>query len=296
MSTAYFMGPLERVLHFRTVGTFEGLGAPMLAAVAQHSRERFFPKGTTIADAGQPWSTIQFVIDGRLQVTRSRTPNTAATAGAVVGLVERLARSVPDVGAVAIEDTRTLEIEWDTMLDLWEQHFPIVQACLRHLARGVRDSLGIDPDGRRLGTGTPYAKTGNLLLPDRVQALLSVGSFRDDHPDGLVELARQAAPLDVIPGRQPWKTGAPADHFLVLLGGSVDHDAAGRAFSTHAMATLGLYDVLAGNVRTEAVTAREPVHALRVDREPFFDMLEDHFEMTLDLLGHLARLLLSSAG
>lgn len=293
MPTPYSMGPLERVLYLRTVGVFGELGASMLAAIAQHSREQFFVRGTAVTDPGQPLRSIQFVVDGRVELTGIGDVASEVGVGAVIGLVELLAQSALPMGAVAVEDTRTLELDWDTLLDVWDRHFPIVETCLRQFSReviGLRDPVA-NASGE-VGT-TDELAPWPLRLPDRVQALLSVGSFRDGHPDGLVDLARQVAPLEVPAGRSLWAPGDPADHFLVLTSGEVEHDPGGRAFGTSAMATVGLYEMLAGDVRTETVVARRTLRALRVDREPFLDMIEDHFEMALDLLGHLAHLLLS---
>jgi CRP-like cAMP-binding protein len=295
MATAYFMGPLERVLYLRTVGVLEGLGASMLASIAQHSREQFFVRGTSVTETGRPMRAIQFVIDGRVEVTRDGGSPRTVRAGGVVGLADLLARSAPGMGAVAVEDSRTLELEWDTLLDVCETHFPIVQACLRYFARRVHASLADMSTPGTLGTGIPYPTVSPLLLPDRVQALLSVGLFSEGHPDGLVDLARQVIPTNVPMGGALWRTGDPADHFLVMVTGAVRHTMGDRQFATGAMATLGLLDILVGDVRTEEVVAEHPVYALRADREPFLDMLEDHFELALDLLAHLANMVLSQA-
>ncbi len=56
----------------------------------------------------------------------------------------------------------------------------------------------------------------------------------------------------------------------------------------------GLPATLARTRRVVAASAVTDVVALRVDTEPFLDVLEDHFHMAFQFLGRLARCVLGA--
>src|SRR2546428_13852642 len=64
------VGTVERILSLKRIPMLAGLSPEDLAAVAEHGRERFFPKGSVLLRGGEPIPALYAVLDGRVHVAR----------------------------------------------------------------------------------------------------------------------------------------------------------------------------------------------------------------------------------
>jgi len=288
-----FVGPLDRVLYLRTLPTFERLGPPELGAIAQHARERSFRRGAVLLDPARPVETAYVVIDGQVTIARGDgLPGTAGPSDAV-GILELLARQPGGLSAVAATDTLTLELDWEAQVGVCEDYFTILQQYLRVLALRFIHEMRRLPVDSRLGRATAehHAGTRNLDLVQRLIAVAHARAFSDCNLDALVELARHAQERTLAVGEILWRQRDPATHFALLTAGSLACTTGAngwRLFAGPAF-TVGLHEALAGIPRWFEAVAEIETTVLRLEVDPFLDLLEDHFELAIDFTSAIAR-------
>jgi CRP-like cAMP-binding protein len=291
------VGRMQRLLVLRTFGPFAELPPEELTAVAEYTRERYFPKGGYIYREGQPVTAIQFIVHGEVELrSRGRKLRQLGPRSAVGGLGV-FAREPEGYACIARENTTTLEISADDMRDIFEDHFPLLRATFRGLARDILDAR------REAGSraGFPERVPASVSCPARALDLVERTAFlRRSMPfartqiDALVELAREATEVRFDPAHRLWSQGEASDYALLLICGSVHCavDDNGQRFELGAGDSVGSLDALADRPRSYTATTEEPVVALQIETETLYDVFEDHFEMATDFLRTLARNLL----
>ncbi len=290
------VGPLDRILFFRTLPAFDGLPASALGAIAQSAREAFFSKGSLLLDPNTPAEAFYVIVDGEAEIDRAGVEATVAGPGEAIGFVQLLARSAAGVGVRATRDTLTLELDWEDQLDICEQHFPVLVRYLRYLARrllvgdrrGAVESRVIEPE---------WLPARALTFTERLFILRRCPAFPPTMLDAIAELARHVTEVRFQRGDGIWAAGDRADRFLVIAAGEVEVARSHQRVSRlGAGGTIGLLEAFAGTPRLGVARAEQPVIALQVELEPFLDILEDHFDLALGMMQLLAHLLLEQEG
>lgn len=293
-----FVGPLDRVLNFRTVPALDRLTPAQLGAIAQHAREEFFPRGGFLIRRDRPVDAFYIVIDGRVSVTGVGRQAHEAGPGDAVGFHHLLARSTTGIEARADADTLALRLDWEAQLDVCEQHFPVLLQYVRYLAQRSIDEFGRLPAETRLGAGADrdaVPAERRLNLAERLQALHRAPAFPSSSMDALSELARHLVEERFAAGQSIWRDGDPGGSFLLVARGTARCQRATppHRFFAGPAAVLGMEEALSGQTRWYDATGDQPFVALRIGLEPFLDVLEDHFEMAIDFTSRMARELLA---
>jgi CRP-like cAMP-binding protein len=279
------------VLLLRTLPMLEGLGPVQLAAIAQHAQERFFPMGTTIRAATERTEAIHLVVECEVEVVRGGGPAKRAQPGDAIGFIQMLSRSEQPYEIRAVTDTVTLEFDWDAQIDVCEEHFPVVMQYVRYLARAMVTKF------RRLQSPSlsPILLIAEqtfkqaLNFNERVVVLSRSRAFSSGCLDALAELAQHVEEVRWRDEEAVWSIEDAAENFYLLASGSVrcslspDTD-----FTTHAGRTIGMHEALYDGKRWYDVQSNGNTIALRVEIEPFIDILEDHFDLALDFMASLA--------
>jgi CRP-like cAMP-binding protein len=294
-----FLGPLDRVLYLRTLPMLDGLAPGLLAAIAQNATERSFRAGEQLFDVTRPPTKCYVVIEGRVRSAGASgltSRDGTIGSGDIVGFLDLLARSPKAPDATADVDTLTLELDWDAHLDVCEDHFAIPLQYLRYLAKRSIDRQSILwPVDRTPAEGAsphPFARSLNFV--ERVMALGSAREFASCSVDAMAELARHVSELRLTPGEVVWSYGEPARYFLLLRLGALRCAKAGRSVREESISLVGLYEALCEESRWYDAIAEDDTLALRIEAEPFLDILEDHFAMVLDLASAMAQELLAT--
>ncbi len=292
-----FVGPLDRILHFRTMPALDRLTPTQLGTIAQHAQEQFFPRGNYLLRPEWPAEAFYLVIDGRVTVTRLGRSAQEAGPGDAVGFHHLLAQAARGIEARADADTLALRLDWEAQLDICEQHFPILLQYVRYLAERLLGEFRRRPTAQRLGpaegrTLPPGQRRLNLV--ERLLALRGAPAFPSSSVDALSELARHVVELRYAAGEAAWRRDEPATWFLLIAGGAVSCSAGelARPFGGGPTTTLGMHETLATALRWYDAVADGPVVGLRIDLEPFLDVLEDHFEMAIEFTSLFAKDLL----
>ncbi len=291
-----FVGPLERVLFFRTLAALDGLSATQLAAIAQNARERFFPRGSLLLHPGRPPEAFYLVAEGKVVVNRFGRRGEEVGPGEAVGFLHLLARAESGVEARALTDTLALELDWDAQVDVSQEHFPVLLKFIRYISHRLVRTREDLPDGGWLPDppAQPAEPGRPLDLVQRILALSHTGAFSTRSYDALAELARHLVEVRYRPGESMWEVGDDAETFLLLVRGAAQCRVPGHEVRSYIgpFQFVGMDEALARLPRWFGVSAEGEVTALRVALEPLLDIFEDHFEMALDFLsGRALRLI-----
>lgn len=291
-SPLLFVGPIDRVLFLQALPVYRDLGVGYLAAIAQHSRERFLRSGVPWHAAGEPLTAMAFVVEGGLVVERPDRAPERVGSGEVVGLLSLLARRSGELTIRAESATLLLEVGWEAQIDLCEEYFPVVDQYLRFLARAGAGTPAPADAGRRLDL-PPIPPDRALDLVERLEALTAAAVLPAHGLDALTELARHVTELRWGAGHELWKAGDEAESFVLVLEGEIVEGTGADRLVVGSGGVVGMTAALGRDPRTAAAETAGSVVGLSIELEAFLDILEDHFDVAIDLLAAQARAVLS---
>ena len=284
--------PLERLLHLKRIPLLAGLPASEVAVLADAAGERLFPRGSIVFRDGDPASSMHFVTEGVLAVYRRGIRVGVVGPGGGVGGLSVLARGTLGSRVVAEEDTLTLEIDADTVEELLEDRFPILQYLMREVSREALELLRrhrLDPTAffpvppHELDVGS------GLDLVDRLLLLRRMPVFERSSVTALAELARSMAHVRFDAGTVMWHEGEASQGILMLSSGRVEAAGTGGvSFRAGPGFPLGVLEAVAQTPRWYEAHALTPVVALQAQTDVLVDLFEDNFEMGMDFLSVVA--------
>ncbi|MDH3419187.1 MAG: cyclic nucleotide-binding domain-containing protein [Gammaproteobacteria bacterium] len=296
MDSVLFVGPLDRVLLLRTLPMLEGLRPVALAAIAQHAQERSFSRGTLLSSPDASAQAVYLIVEGEVEITRDGAASRRVQAGEAVGFIEMLSRVKQPLEVRASSDTVALELDWDAQIDVCEEHFPVVMQYISYLARLT--ALELQRQGLASAQSGPSPTTQqfgpHLNFVQRVLVLSRSRAFSSGCLDALSELSQHVEEVRWEDGDPIWATGEAAEDFFLLASGLLRcSQASGVEFTCGPGKLAGVHEALYGSERWYAAVSEGPTIGLKIDLEPFVDILEDHFDLALDFMGLLAADLLS---
>ncbi len=290
---ARVVAPLERLLHLKRIPLLSGLPASEVAAFADAASERFFPSGAVVFREGDPAGSMFFVVEGALGNSRRGNRVGVVRPGAGVGGLAVLAREAMGSQVVAEEDTLTLEIDADAIVELLEDRFPILQHLLREVNRQALELLRrhrLDPSTVFPEPPRELAADVGLDLVDRLLLLRRMPVFDRSSMTALAELARSMANVRFEPGTVLWREGEPSQGILLLSSGRVQATGSGGvSFRAGPGFPLGALEAVGQVPRWFEAHALTPVIGLQVQTDVLVDLFEDSFEMAMDFLALVAR-------
>jgi CRP-like cAMP-binding protein len=126
--------------------------------------------------------------------------------------------------------------------------------------------------------------SGTVQQQLMVRALM--GGLGDFFQDGIVKrFATLVHDIYVRQGDVIYRAGDPSDHLYFLLEGVVTLEAPDETpWRMGPSSLLGILDAQMERPRTRTATVLEDVHALVITTENWFDMIEDHFEVSREML------------
>jgi CRP-like cAMP-binding protein len=283
------VGQMQRVLLLRTLPAYARLPPELIAVVAEYAQERYFPKGTFITREGAPVLAVHFIVRGRVEVRRRGRLLRDLGPRTVVGGVAMLAREPEGYDLVTTEDTITLEITAEDQHDIFEDHFPLLRNVLGGVAgeilsmrQGLDESAGFDQDFEE----DCVCPTCPFDLVQRMAFLREAFYFTEGRFDAIADMAREAQEVRLESGVTLWKEGDPSTHSLMVLRGTIacTAEASSQRFRFGPGGGVGFLDGIAGIPRWYTPVTNTHVVGLRLETETFFDLLEDHFALSMDLL------------
>jgi CRP-like cAMP-binding protein len=298
-SKPHFSGTFDRLLYLRTLPLFGTLPPGDLALLATYATEREFEAGEVLASENDRVVAIHLIVEGSVRASRGGVPVRDFGPRDAVGVLDLLARADESVEAVTITATRSLEIGADALLDLFEDHFSILQ----HVLRGVA-LLVLAKRKQILLAGAPEPAVDASSLPARpLDFVERIFFLRRAMPPGftsvaaLAGIARRATELRLEPGALLWSQGDAADAVVIPVRGSIACvvDGGSPRFRFGPGVFVAASEALAGAPHWYEARTDSPLLALRVSIEDLVDVFDDHFELAMELLALMARDLLEVA-
>ena len=295
----HFTGAFDRLLYLRTLPLFGTLPPDDLALLATYTVEREFEAGAVLSSEIGGVEAIHLLVDGSVRTSRAGVEIGVFGPRDTVGVLGLLARTDAGVEAVTVTATRTLEIGADALLDIFEDHFTILQ----HVLSGVA-SLVLDKRRQILLAGAPESKSEPTIERSHpLDFVERIFFLRRALPKGftsvaaLAGIARRATELRLDPGALLWSQGDPADAVVIPVSGSIACvvDGGTHRFRCGPGVFVASSEALAGAPHWYEARVDTALLALRVSIEDLIDVFDDHFELAMEMLALMARDLLEVA-
>jgi CRP-like cAMP-binding protein len=280
---------LERAVALGRFSGLESLDAALRTTLAARAELRRHAAGERLG--GDPARReIHLVLEGRL---RERTPRGAVREVAAGGLAGDLASlashgDAPEVTALVASETLAVGLE--DLVDLCEEHFGVLVAVVRSVARAALAAEAARPPlriPRRGVPATPDRTSAELDLGGRIALLAACPLLAGIAVHTLGQLAQEAKVVELAAGAVLWEEGEAADRIVAVAAGElVDRTRHGRR-SLRAGELAGLLEALAGVPRPGRAEAGAALVALSLDAALLFDAMEDDVETAVDVLGAL---------
>ena len=288
------VAPLQRILYLKRLPTFSTLPGSELAAIAEHAEERFFSAGSVLMEEGQPVSAVYFVIEGALDVHRHGRIVGRVGPGAGVGGLGLFARDPDGARVTAAADTLALELEADTLLEVFEDRFPILHHFLRDVSRQIIDfvvRLRLDPAARVPDCRLPGDPNHELDIVERIFFLRQMQVFQRASINALAELSRAMNQVRFEPGVTLWREGELAPGLYLILSGTVraSSESRGLHFRPGPGFPLGAHEAVGEVPRWYEAVTETRLAVLQGNAEALIDVFEDNFEMAMDYLAVLSQ-------
>ncbi len=215
--------------------------------------------------------------------------------GDPIGLLDAVRRR-PRVGRARAEgDARVLRFRVDDWLELLEDNFTYARDTVVGAARHVRGlalaagAAGAPPPPPAPSGGPPGASLrpgASLNQVERALTLRAVPALSGAGVQALMDLARLASDVAIEPGGLVFEAGRRRHLYVVARGLVRARRRAEPAFEAEfAPGTLvGGLGALAGLEEHDEARALEPSVLVTLEREDYFDLMEDHFDMVRSAL------------
>src|ERR1043165_1335501 len=289
-------GRVERVLLLKRLPIASTLSGPQLAFVAEQIGERFFPKGSALLREGEAPGALYFPVEGRITLTSRGRVIGHAGPGRAVGPFHVLARDERGLSAVAETDTVALELSTETLFEIFDEQFAILQHVLREVSRQIVEHVVRFPAAVVFltpSTEGPPTPPRELDLVERIFLLRKSPVFLRASISALGQLARGLTEVRMPPGTTLWHEGETTGWGSMIVSGSIRCTSSrGHDFNAGPGIVLGSLDAVAEVPRWFDAVTETPVVALQANMQYLIDVFEDNFAMAMDYLAVQARWLL----
>ena len=290
-----WMEPLPAVEladRLRRIPLFDFVSVDELFRVADTGRQVRHEHGRVLLQQGGTATDLEFLLDGRVRETRAVdavAQSRDIDAPAPLAFEEVVEGSPAHATVTAIDRAICLALRSEQVLGLLSENTDLAQGLFRTVMereagqawRGVVGGVASDPAVTRLGDG--------LQPIEKILVLEQLPIFSRASAADLSALARIARELPLVAGDLLVRDGDAPALFVVLTGVLALEPLAGGAPLTAGPGdTVGVYETLSGAETTGwRMHVTEPGVALRIEREPLFDLLTDRIELLQDLFSAL---------
>ncbi len=292
-----FVSPYNRLLYLRTLPLLGTLSAEELAVLGDHMHEKFFRSGDSLLREGEPVDAIHVVVEGRVRVSRQGRDFRVFGPRDAVGVFGLLARAGEGVHAKAEVPTLTLSLDADALVDVCEDHFSILHHLLRAVSKLVIDERRELPGNAgfdRSWDDSVVCPARSLDMVERMFFMTRALPFWQSNIEALAGLARRVQEARLARGETLWKSGEASDTIALLVCGGVSCrvDGGNQQFRVGSGGVVGALDAIAAVPRWHEATTESETVVLRLAPDDLVDVIEDHYDLGMDLLASTARELL----
>lgn len=295
MARLPLVSPLDRALFLKAQPYFTGLAPNLLALLASHSEEAFYPAGSRVRRAGDPIEAVHFFGSGTFAIAHTFEGQTATfevTAPGAIGLADHFAETPFPAEARAVVDSFCLTLSTTDLDQILEDHFSLVQQFARASGDSVVNLCKALADSRFDEAGFEASDLietpAQLDLVQRLSRARRAPFLKGTNLTLLAELIRLDEPERIAAGETIWNEGDPIDRMVLVLDGRFRTNGRHGVARAGAGAMLGAWEIAATGPRFEGWVAEVPSRTLSIERELFIDLLEDHFEFAQAFLRRLS--------
>jgi CRP-like cAMP-binding protein len=284
----------EKMLHLRrgqTSRSSSDVSAGQLSIIAGQMRDRWFKADDVLMREGEAPAAAYSLVRGRVRISRRGQLLGEVGPGSAVGVGAIVSRDALGLGAVAVTDVLALELDRETLVDIFEDFFPFLldtirETSHRHLDRirrlkQVPDQLPVIHPEPSLVDGLDFVE--RLLLLKTPE-----GPFERSSIDALAEIAERARHRSIEPGTTLWSEGERAGTGCLIVSGSIrcsaSRDDGTVEFRGGSGTAIGALESIAGQRRWHEAVAETRVEVLEIDVNDLIDVFEDNVDMAMDFL------------
>ena len=285
---------VELADRLRKIPLFDFTHVDELFRLAMLGRQVRYEKGSTIFGRGEPVTSVQFLLDGRVSIDGEHRVD----APAALGFESLLEGSPIPNSIVAAERCIALALSADAFFALLSENVELAEGIFRmliatrHLGAGHTLIHGSLPSSAQSAARRGPREDGrpHLRTVDRGLILQSSPLLAHATAAQIWRLSAIAREIPVAPGADAIARGGDSA-ILVVVSGSLTIDGDGQSATAAAGDVIGLYETLAGSRFTAVVKGHADANVLRIDRLGLFELLADN----TDLLQGVFSILLRSA-
>jgi CRP-like cAMP-binding protein len=286
-----FVDVTERMIYLRSIPVAASLGTPVIKIIARNLKERSFKSGDMLMREGEPIESLHLLTDGRLDLVRKGKPFGSLAPPQSLGFLGIIARGDGTYDARAELDTRSLELDAETLLELMEDHFELLSATLKYVSERLLyevQELPAETLTARMD-GTELLPPRQLDLVERMVYLQTMRPFARANLSALAVLAQLGTSFVHPAGTPIWRQNDPADKTMILISGLAEcRTAEGKTWLAGPNSAVGAMDTLSGKPRWHDVEARSTISGLWLPTQGFLELLEDDFSMASTFIATIA--------
>jgi CRP-like cAMP-binding protein len=289
---APFTVPLtERLLHLRAIPVAAMLKPEVLHMIARYLEPRTFARGDRLMEYGAPLESMHHLLEGKLTLLREGKEVGELAAPQTIGFLGIIGRANAAYDAIALEDTRTLELSVDALHELLEDHFSLFDATLRYLSeRLVQELVELPQEALNIAAepGEPIAGRA-MDYVERIVFIRTIRAFSSFNVNALAMMTERMVEERHDAGVHLWSEGEPSKFIHTLVSGTLRARTwSGKTFTYGRGAVVGGMECIARVPRWYSLESATPVVLLRGRQEVFLDLLEENFQMAMDFVSFMA--------
>jgi CRP-like cAMP-binding protein len=309
-NTISTLSVFEKILHLRrgqTSRVSHAVSAGQLSVVADQMRERSFKAGSVIMREGEPPLAAYSLVSGDVHVSRRGQALGRVGPGAAFGFGLIISRDALGLGVIAATDVLALELDGETLADIFDDDFPFLLEVIKESARLHLDFIRRMkelPDQLAPIHREPF-QFDRMDLVERLLFLRTPGGpFERSSVDALAEIAQSATYRSIESGTALWKEGDLAGKVCLVVKGTVacasTRDNGSARFRAVPGVAIGAVESIAGVPRWHDAVAETQAEVLELDVDNIIDVFEDNVDMATEYLawvsGNALRLIETTFG
>jgi CRP-like cAMP-binding protein len=266
--------------------------------------------GETVIQEGDQGTCLYVVVDGQLRVHAGERSVAFLAPGDEVGEMALLDAEPRSASVTAVTTSRLLQLDQEPFYELLAANPQVTQALLRTLSQRLRErsrdlsphaqpdtpQTDLSPGSSRIGFRHHLAIQEELPVLNKLFILKGMDTFSRISNDLLAQVALLLQEVDLAGGETLFRQGDPGHSLYIVAEGQLRIHSAQRTLAyANAGEVIGEMALLEGDPRSASVTAIRPTLLLRLDQQPFFELLAAQPDLghgMIKMLSHRLRLVL----
>lgn len=279
---------IQRMLTLRQVPGFGDADLSELATIAENLVERTFVAGATVATPATRVPAIHLILEGRLEASNRHAWGPRQLFGALEAIA---GRPLPD-RVVATTETRTLQLSTASFAEILEDNYSVLSSARRMLARQLS---AVDTALIHRPRVLVDSVASSLGLVDRLLVLRGQPPFSRGSIQALTTLAAATEELQFPARSSLARAGEDADGVFIILDGIARIQRGQGADILTSGSAIGALETLGELAYSSDIDTISALRVLRLPSGTLFDVMEDHTDFAIALVGRLASELLDLA-